>query len=72
MAFSPLVLLINNVFKDNIRIRDTFASLLFQNGANLKTVQMLLGHKSIKTTEIYLHLSDSFIQSDYDKHFPIV
>lgn len=36
-------------------LRHTFASLLLKNGASLKQVQELLGHQSLKTTEIYLH-----------------
>jgi site-specific recombinase XerD len=48
--------------------RHTFATYLIENGGELLTVQHLLGHQSIKTTEIYLHVSDKYIKQDYEKH----
>lgn len=48
--------------------RHTFATNLIENGGELFTVQQLLGHQSIKTTEIYLHVSNKFIKNDYEKH----
>ncbi|MCK9224851.1 MAG: tyrosine-type recombinase/integrase, partial [Candidatus Muirbacterium halophilum] len=48
--------------------RHTFATNMIENGSILSTVQMLLGHESIKTTQIYLHLSEKYIKNDYDKH----
>jgi len=48
--------------------RHTFATYLIENGGELFTVQQLLGHQSIKTTEIYLHVSNKFIKNDYNKH----
>jgi integrase/recombinase XerD len=38
--------------------RYTFASYLMMRSGNIRAIQKLLGHKSIKTTEIYAHLSD--------------
>lgn len=38
--------------------RHTFASYLMMRSGNIRAIQKLLGHKSIRTTEIYVHLSD--------------
>jgi site-specific recombinase XerD len=44
-------------------LRHTFASHLIMSGADLYTVQKLLGHSSIKTTEIYAHLAPDYLKS---------
>lgn len=41
--------------------RHTFASYLMMRSGNIRAIQKLLGHKSIKTTEIYAHLSDKHL-----------
>ena len=43
-------------------LRHTFASHLVMNGVNIRTVQQLLGHKDIKMTMRYSHLSRDFVQ----------
>ncbi len=47
--------------------RHTFASHLVMNGTDIYTVQKLLGHSSIKTTEIYAHLAPDFLKAAVEK-----
>ena len=48
-------------------LRHTFASHLVMNGTDVYTVQKLLGHSSIKTTEIYAHLAPDFLKAAVEK-----
>lgn len=48
--------------------RHTNATLLIYNGANITTVQKLLGHRSVKTTQIYTNVMDMTIISDLEKN----
>lgn len=50
-------------------LRHCFASTLLKNGVGLKEVQDLLGHSSIMTTQIYLHVSNTKLQSSHSKVF---
>lgn len=51
-------------------LRHSLASHLLKNGADLRSLQMLLGHENLSTVQIYTHLQDDEQRKEYDKGHP--
>ena len=50
-------------------LRHSFATHLIECGADIRSVQELLGNENVVTTEIYTHLANIFIKNSYNEYF---
>ena len=51
-------------------LRHTFATHMLNGGADIKSIQQLLGHESLSTTGIYTHITNDVLRQEYLKNHP--